>query len=34
MSFIVNSLLEQVKKRRIARALKQHDMVLRVGISR
>ena len=30
----MNSLLEQVKKRRIARALKQHDMVLRVGISR
>ena len=34
MSFIVNSLLEQVKKRRIALALKQHDMMLRVGISR
>ena len=34
MSFIVNSLLEQIKKRRIALALKQHDMMLRVGISR
>ena len=34
MSFIVNSLLEQVKKRRMALALKQHDMMLRVGISR
>ena len=30
----MNSLLEQVKKRRIALALKQHDMMLRVGISR
>ena len=28
------SLLEQIKKRRIALALKQHDMMLRVGISR
>ena len=27
-------LLEQIKKRRIALALKQHDMMLRVGISR
>jgi transcriptional regulator with XRE-family HTH domain len=34
MSFIMNSLLEQIKKRRIALALKQHDMMLRVGISR
>lgn len=34
MSFIVKSLLEQIKKRRIALALKQHDMMLRVGISR
>lgn len=30
----MNSLLEQVKKRRIALVLKQHDMMLRVGISR
>ena len=30
----MNSLLEQIKKRRIAMALKQHDMMLRVGISR
>lgn len=30
----MNSLLEQIKKRRIALALKQHDMLLRVGISR
>jgi len=34
MGFILNSLLEQIKKRRIALALKQHDMMLRVGISR
>ena len=34
MSFIVNSLLEQIKKRRVSLALKQHDMMLRVGISR
>ncbi|MDT8429711.1 MAG: helix-turn-helix transcriptional regulator [Pseudomonadales bacterium] len=34
MSFIMSSLLEQIKKRRIALALKQHDMRLRVGISR
>jgi transcriptional regulator with XRE-family HTH domain len=34
MSFIVNSLLEQIKKRRITLALKQHDMMLRVGMSR
>ena len=27
-------LLEQIKKRRIALGLKQHDMMLRVGISR
>lgn len=30
----MNSLLNQMKKRRIALALKQHDMMLRVGISR
>ena len=30
----MNSLLEQIKKRRIALALKQHDMLLRVGMSR
>ena len=30
----MDSLLEQIKKRRIALALKQHDMMLRVGISR
>lgn len=30
----MQSLLEQIKKRRIALALKQHDMMLRVGISR
>ncbi len=30
----MNSLLEQIKKRRIALELKQHDMMLRVGISR
>ncbi len=30
----MHSLLEQIKKRRIALALKQHDMLLRVGISR
>lgn len=30
----MNSLLEQIKKRRIELALKQHDMMLRVGISR
>lgn len=30
----MNSLLEQIKKRRIALELKQHDMLLRVGISR
>lgn len=30
----MNSLLEQIKKRRIALTLKQHDMMLRVGISR
>ena len=30
----MNSLLEQIKKRRIALALKQHDMLLRAGISR
>src|SRR6056297_868332 len=30
----MNSLLEQIKTRRKALALKQHDMMLRVGISR
>ena len=30
----MNSLLEQIKKRRIALAMKQNDMMLRVGISR
>ncbi len=30
----MNSLLEQIKNRRIALALKQHDMMLRVGMSR
>lgn len=30
----MDSLLEQIKKRRIALALKQHDMMLNVGISR
>lgn len=30
----MSSLLEQIKKRRIALALKQHHMMLRVGISR
>ncbi len=30
----MNSLLKQIKKRRIALALKQHDMMLRAGISR
>lgn len=30
----MNSLLEQIKKRRIALKLKQHDMRLRVGMSR
>jgi transcriptional regulator with XRE-family HTH domain len=30
----MNSLLAQIKKRRLALALKQHDMMLRVGISR
>lgn len=30
----MNSLLEQIKKRRIALAIKQHDMLLRIGISR
>ena len=30
----MNSLLEQIKKRRIAMELKQHDMMLCVGISR
>lgn len=30
----MQSLLEQIKNRRLALALKQHDMMLRVGISR
>ncbi|PIE39022.1 MAG: transcriptional regulator [Gammaproteobacteria bacterium] len=30
----MKALLEQIKKRRIALKLKQHDMMLRVGISR
>jgi len=30
----MDSLLEQIKKRRIALKFKQHDMLLRVGISR
>lgn len=30
----MNSLLEQIKKRRTALKLKQHDMMLRAGISR
>ena len=30
----MSSLLEQIKKRRINLALKQHDMMLRVGMSR
>lgn len=30
----MRSLLEQIKKRRIALALRQHDMMLRVGMSR
>lgn len=32
--FIMNSLLKQIKNRRIALAFKQNDMLLRVGISR
>jgi transcriptional regulator with XRE-family HTH domain len=31
---MMNSLLQQIKKRRLALALKQNDMMLRVGISR
>jgi transcriptional regulator with XRE-family HTH domain len=30
----MSSLLQQIKKRRLALALKQHDMMLRVGMSR
>lgn len=30
----MDSLLKQIKKRRIALALKQHDMMMRVGMSR
>lgn len=32
--FVMTSLLDQLKKRRIQLGLKQHDMMLRVGISR
>lgn len=31
---MIDSLLQQIKKRRLALALKQNDMMLRVGISR
>lgn len=31
---MMNSLLEQIKKRRLELALKQHDMMMRVGMSR
>ena len=34
MCFIMKSLLDQLKKRRIKLGLKQHDMLLRAGISR
>ncbi len=34
MCFIMNSLLDQIKNRRIKLGLKQKDMLLRVGISR
>ena len=34
MYFIMKPLLDQLKKRRIKLGLKQHDMLLRVGISR
>lgn len=34
MCFIMKSLLNQLKNRRIKLGLKQHDMLLRVGISR
>lgn len=34
MCFIMNSLLKQIKQRRISLELKQHDMMMRVGISR
>lgn len=34
MPFIMKSLLNQLKKRRIQLGLKQHDMLMRVGISR
>jgi transcriptional regulator with XRE-family HTH domain len=34
MLYMKNSLLEQFKKRRIDLGLKQHDMMLRVGMSR
>ncbi|MES9898984.1 MAG: helix-turn-helix transcriptional regulator [Sedimenticola sp.] len=32
--FTMNSLLEQLKKRRLALGLKQNDMMLRIGVSR
>lgn len=31
---MINSLLQQIKKRRLALALKQNDMMMRIGISR
>ena len=34
MFTMINSLLQQIKKRRLALALKQNDMMMRVGISR
>lgn len=33
-TLIMDSLLAQLKKRRIALGLKQHDMILRIGMSR
>ncbi|MBC8210015.1 MAG: helix-turn-helix transcriptional regulator [Gammaproteobacteria bacterium] len=30
----MNTLLDQLKKRRVALGLKQHDMMLRIGVSR
>jgi transcriptional regulator with XRE-family HTH domain len=30
----MQTLLEQIKRRRLTQALKQHDMMLRIGISR
>ena len=34
MFTVIDSLLQQLKKRRLAQGLKQNDMMLRVGISR